>query len=202
MIARYGLIATFVAIVGISAAAQQPQPRLLPPAEVPGAPPPPQAPQPPALPPPPGQKPAPPPAQAKPVPEPPHQPINVRIEVTISDQTAKAPAMKKTVTAVAGDGRPARVRTQIDLQGPGGMLNLEVTPAILANGRILTTLGLEYTVPPPGEPPSSGPRPILNRLQENLSVNLDDGKPLVVSQSADPVSDRQVTVEVRATILK
>ncbi len=39
-------------------------------------------------------------------------------------------------------------------------------------------------------------------IQENLSVNLDDGKPLVVAQSADPVSDRQVTVEVRATILK
>ena len=40
------------------------------------------------------------------------------------------------------------------------------------------------------------------RIQENLSVNLEDGKALVVSQSADPVSDRQVTVEVRATILK
>ena len=39
-------------------------------------------------------------------------------------------------------------------------------------------------------------------IQENLSVNLDDGRPLVVAQSADPISDRQVTVEVRATILK
>jgi hypothetical protein len=33
-------------------------------------------------------------------------------------------------------------------------------------------------------------------------VILDDGKPMIVAQSADPVSDRQVTVEVRAAILK
>ena len=44
--------------------------------------------------------------------EPPRQPINIRIEVTISDQPGKAPGMKKTVTAVSGEGRPARVRAQ------------------------------------------------------------------------------------------
>jgi hypothetical protein len=31
---------------------------------------------------------------------------------------------------------------------------------------------------------------------------LENGKPLVAAQSADPVGDRQVTVEVKATILK
>jgi hypothetical protein len=31
---------------------------------------------------------------------------------------------------------------------------------------------------------------------------LESGKSLVVSQAADPVSDRQVTVEVKATILR
>lgn len=189
MTARYGLIAMFVAMVGIGAAAQQPTG----PAPGPTG-------QPPNVPPPAKPTPA---AQAKPAPEPPRQPINVKIEVTISDQTGKTAAMKKMVTAVAGDSRPARVRAQVDVQGlPSGMLNLDVTPAILPNGRILTSLALEYTLPQSGEPPSSGPRQVLTRIQENLSVNLDDGKPLVVSQSADPVSDRQVTVEVKATILK
>ena len=31
---------------------------------------------------------------------------------------------------------------------------------------------------------------------------LESGKPLVVAQPADPVGDRQVTIEVRATILR
>jgi hypothetical protein len=196
--ARHGLIAGFVAMIGIGAAAQQPEPRLLPPAQLPGAPPPPQAPPPPANPPAQGQKPALPPAQAKPAPEPPRQPINVRIEVTISDETGKAPAMKKTVTAVSGDGRPARVRTQVDFQGPGDTLNLDVTPTILIpSGRIQAAMGLEYTLPAMGDPPAGAPRQTVTRIQENLWVNLEDGKPLIVSQSADPVTDRQVTVEIK-----
>jgi hypothetical protein len=35
-----------------------------------------------------------------------------------------------------------------------------------------------------------------------LSVILESGKPMVVSQAADPTSDRKITVEVTATILK
>ena len=40
------------------------------------------------------------------------------------------------------------------------------------------------------------------QLHETLSVVLQDGKPLLVSQSADPTTDRKVTVELMATILK
>ena len=39
-------------------------------------------------------------------------------------------------------------------------------------------------------------------IHENLAMILDNGKPLVVAQSADPVGDRQVTIEVKATILR
>jgi hypothetical protein len=39
-------------------------------------------------------------------------------------------------------------------------------------------------------------------IQEQMNVLLTDGKPLVVSQSADPRGDRKVTVDVTATILK
>ena len=39
------------------------------------------------------------------------------------------------------------------------------------------------------------------RLHESITVRLTNGKPLVVSQSADPASDRKVTVELTATIL-
>jgi len=39
-------------------------------------------------------------------------------------------------------------------------------------------------------------------LHERLTVILESGKPTVISQEADPTSERKITVEVTATILK
>jgi hypothetical protein len=39
-------------------------------------------------------------------------------------------------------------------------------------------------------------------MNQSLTVVLQSGKPLMISQAADPVSDRKVNVEVKATILK
>jgi len=39
-------------------------------------------------------------------------------------------------------------------------------------------------------------------VRQNVSVWLESGKPMVISESADPLSDRRLTVEVTATILK
>jgi hypothetical protein len=73
-------------------------------------------------------------------------------------------------------------------------------------GKIRVMLNLEYDLPGNEVKKSAGgefERTITkSAIRENLIVILDDGKPMIVAQSADPVSDRQVTVEVRATILK
>ena len=37
---------------------------------------------------------------------------------------------------------------------------------------------------------------------ESVALVLDDGKPVVAAQSADPITDRRVSVEVKATILR
>ena len=39
-------------------------------------------------------------------------------------------------------------------------------------------------------------------INQSLTVVLQSGKPMVVSQAADPVNDRKVVVEVKATVLK
>ena len=39
-------------------------------------------------------------------------------------------------------------------------------------------------------------------FSESLNLLVADGKPIVASQSADPRSDRKVTIEVTATVLK
>jgi hypothetical protein len=42
----------------------------------------------------------------------------------------------------------------------------------------------------------------LNGFSESLNLMVTDGKPVIASQSADPRSDRKVTVEVTATVVK
>jgi hypothetical protein len=60
-------------------------------------------------------------------------------------------------------------------------------------------LTFEYTPSPDQiEPRVSHPA----QLNESMTVLLHDGRKLMVSQSADPATDRKVTVEVTATILK
>jgi hypothetical protein len=39
-------------------------------------------------------------------------------------------------------------------------------------------------------------------MNQSVTVLLESGKPLVITQAADPVSDRKVTVEVKATVLR
>lgn len=140
-------------------------------------------------------------------------PVNVRIEVTIADQdaaeampagaagevgrsaAAKTAATKKVVVltlandahgSMRSQGHEARFRVNVDARA---------TIVEQTNG-IHLQLGIEYNPrsESPGSPPAS--------LSEQIAVYLESGKPLVISQSADPVSGRKIAVEVKATILK
>jgi hypothetical protein len=42
----------------------------------------------------------------------------------------------------------------------------------------------------------------VTNLNEQITLILVPGKPMTISQAADPVSDRRITVELTATILK
>jgi hypothetical protein len=117
---------------------------------------------------------------------------NIRIELTITDQRSDAQGAPKTVTMLVEDRQSARIRT-----GRGNAsLNVDVRPDILREGRIRVMLSLEYT--PQDGPDRAAPMPI----QESVTALLEDGKPVVVSQSADPAGDRKVRLEVKATIVK
>lgn len=117
---------------------------------------------------------------------------NIRVELTIMDQRSDAQGAPKTVTMLVEDRQSARIRT-----GRGNAsLNVDVRPDILREGRIRVMLSLEYT--PQDGPDRAAPMPI----QESVTALLEDGKPAVVSQSADPSGDRKVRLEVKATIVK
>jgi hypothetical protein len=69
---------------------------------------------------------------------------------------------------------------------------------LLENDRIAVELTVEYMPATPDATPARRPA----ALNEMLTVILQNGKPLLVSQAADPLTDRRMTVEVRASVVK
>lgn len=134
------------------------------------------------------------------------QTANVRIELTITDQRGDAPSVSKTVSMVTTDRTPSRVRTRGDIltagMGPRPViLNVDARPFILPRDKVRLELTIEYQVPGDARDPGSD-KATSPSVNESLSVILDDSKPLLISQSADPLTDRRVKVEAKVTILR
>lgn len=146
-------------------------------------------------------------------PEPPPPPragsnTNIRVEVTITDQSSGQAPVTKNVAMTVSDGHKGMIRSETQTHDPmlgGGVpLHVDAQPTAM-DGKVRLRLGLSYVVGSgagkAGEPAGT-PFVRKNDIREELTVTLENGKPMVVSQSADPLSDRKVTVEVKATILK
>ena len=142
---------------------------------------------------------APVPTEMKPEPRGTGQPVNVRLDLTITDQTGPGEPLKKVVTMVVADHNTGSIRSTGSVRTQGRVqINVDARPQILPSGAIRLSLGLEYN-----------PRTLGNdaptewsSLNEQIGVVLQAGKPLVISQAADPASDRKISVEVLATVMK
>jgi hypothetical protein len=147
-------------------------------------------------------------ARPAPAPRPKGQPVNIKVDVTVIDQRSSTlpEPVRKTISIVTADGLSGQVRSSSSYSGTGGLipLNVDVEPTIV-NGKIQTHLSLAYDMPAARTTePSTLATGTLTRtaIQDNLWLILEDGKSITIAQSADPVTDRQVVVEVKATILK
>ncbi|MET0165903.1 MAG: hypothetical protein ABW318_13000 [Vicinamibacterales bacterium] len=140
-------------------------------------------------------------AQEKPAPRPPQPeglPNNIRIELSITDQSGPGAPLKRTISMLVADRHTGSVRNQApQLQARTATLNVDATPNIVKDGIMRLQLGLEYA-PPAGESSAGEPR----SLNQRLTLLVESGKPLVISQASDPTSDRRISVELTATILK
>ena len=208
----------------------QPPPPQTPPPPAPAPPAPPQASKPP--------QPARPPAPPEAPPVPPDSPaanMNVRVEVTITDQSGSGAPTKKTVSLTVtdygrgsvrsgvtgpipsttfgpavskeGDARPMTSYTYRDMG-----LSLDVTDTRIRGNYVRLRLAVEYN--PVDEKMASAEAPggmlagqmpaSFARFSQTLDLSLENGKPLVVASSSDPVPSRNrtATLEVKATILK
>jgi hypothetical protein len=138
--------------------------------------------------------------------EPAGQPLNVKLDVTITDQVGPGQPAKKTVSLVVADRASGSIRSWGNTVRAS--LNVDATPTVLSNGTVRLSLGLEYnprqepSAPAAAEKVTEPARDGGTSLNERIAVLLDPGKPMVISQAADPMSDRRITVEVRATVMK
>jgi len=132
------------------------------------------------------------------------QAINIKVEMTITDQREGGPALKKSVTVVTGDGMIGFIRSQGNYQRIGEVLfNIDTEPQLLADGKIRLRLNLQYDLPGSANAQTTDTPPLLKtQIRENLALILENGKSLLAAQSTDPVVDRQVTIEVKATVLR
>jgi hypothetical protein len=154
----------------------------------------------------PSQKPAAPAKTAeasKPAPPRPEPTMNIRLDLTITDQRGDTAPISKTVMMTMLDTGFGRIRTTGDVRTPMGfrpvILNVDALPKVHKDGRIRVELTIEYR---PTAAEAESEKSTTPTVNETITVLLEDGKPVVISQSADPATDRKVKVEAKATILK
>jgi hypothetical protein len=131
---------------------------------------------------------------------------NVQIEFTLTDQQGSAAPEKKTVSMIVSSGNWGKVRSagsviQIGDAPYGVDLGIDARPFVSTDGPIQLELVLNYA-PPKGAADPREPKQRPTGINQSQTVVLTSGKPLVISQAADPLSDRKVVVEVKATVLK
>lgn len=153
-------------------------------------------------------KPAPPPPEKSPQPTEPARDDakrnNVKLDLTITDQSGPGEAAKRTVSMILADRQGGSIRSAGSVIAAGSRinvtLNVDARPQILDDNRILLDLTLEYAPKPISENANTGEGRA--HLTERLALIVDPGKPMVISNASDPTSDRRITVELMATILK
>lgn len=121
---------------------------------------------------------------------------NIRIQLTVTDTIGTAAPQKKSVSVIVADGFMGRIRSNRGAGNPAN-LNVDATPTLRNNGRVQLRLAMEYQPPTQGQSPTR-----YAAIDELVTVLLEPGKPTLVSEASDPSTDRRVTVEVVATVLK
>jgi hypothetical protein len=130
--------------------------------------------------------------------------VNLRLEFTVTDQIGTAPPVKKSITMNVADGESGRIRTNAEVFRKGSAptivpLSVDASPEI-EGSRIRLRASLEYQLlkdaPEPDLPAGK------TSITQSVTAILNDGVSTILSQSADPLTDRKVTLEVKATIIK
>jgi hypothetical protein len=130
---------------------------------------------------------------------------NVRLDLTITDQTVGGEPIKKVISMLLAERGSGRVRSQgsVRMAGTnhsyGVQLNADAEMRRIEGERIRAIITVEYAPAPTAGAAEAQPGSALN---QTVDVVLTNGKPTVIVQSADPLTDRKVTLEATATIIR
>ena len=168
-------IALLMCVLSVTLAAQQPAPKAPP---VP---------------------PAPPAAPAPPVPavdpEQGGQPINIRLDVSVIDQTAQGVVQPKSLMVLLVDRAMGRTRAAFEDRSFG----VDARPTIV-EGRIRVNLTIQSDATRSFGPPQEQDQTL--NWRNSFSLLLENGKPMLALETNDAVTKRKMSIEVKATIQK
>jgi len=142
-------------------------------------------------------------------------PANVRFDVLVTDDSGTGKPLSKTVTlnviasvnrGEAGTGqirssaRPPGAPVVQTADGKGFVpneltLNVDIVqPRLMTGNRVRVPITVEY------KPYSAEPKAASATVRASVDMLMESGRKTVISQSADPVTDRKVIIEVTPTI--
>ena len=137
--------------------------------------------------------------QPTPRPEAAGQPINIKLDLTITEQNGTGDPVKKVVTMMLAESGSGSIRSTSNVKPQGRVqLNVDAQIQMLKSGALRTTFRLEYTPRLNGNEAGGE----WTSLSQQIQTVLEPGKPMILSQATDPASDRKVIVEVKATVVK
>lgn len=129
------------------------------------------------------------------------KPINIRVEVKVTEQVGSKPEHSKQLSLTTADGESAQIRIQPEVATAGPVLSapfsVDAHPRLIDANRLLLGLSIDYNVVD-----ATSDRGARNQVRSRQEVVLESGRPLVVSESTDPMTERRVTIVVTATIVK
>ena len=127
------------------------------------------------------------------------QPVNVRVDVLLTEQTEKGAGQPQSVTVILADRALGQTRAAF----ADRTILVDARPTIVLDlVRISVTIKSEE--PPRNFAPGDtlkGPDRFLN-WTNSFTVLLQSGKPMVALETADPVTKRKMSIEVKATVQK
>jgi hypothetical protein len=178
---------------------------------------------PPAPPPPPQPPPASPAVPVRPTPPPPPAPpvapqkdvlpagANIRVDLSIADAQGTQTG-RKTVSMLIRNGSRSSIRSTGEqrvvlsdgqIQDQPVRLNIDAQATLVGEDTIRVWATFELTTPSIGLVVSGPGGPVAAaQVTQMIDVDLQNGRTLLVSRSADPLTDRTVTVELTATVLR
>jgi hypothetical protein len=127
------------------------------------------------------------------------QAVNIRVDVSVSDQTDSGASQPKTLMVILADRAMGSTRAAYQDRS----ILVDARPTIV-DGLIRVSVTVKSAEPDkmmlPGEP-FKGPDPLLN-WTNSFTLLLQSAKPVVAMETSDAVTKRKMSIEVKATIQK